>query len=85
MVDVDKRWTVSNCYRLYELSKLIANRSKYKYSTTKNEEYLKIGKEVTKILIILDEEDLSEINLEEVHDKICELYLRMRRINESLE
>ena len=39
MIDVDKRWTVNNCYRLYELSKLIANRSKYKYSKTKNEEY----------------------------------------------
>ena len=85
MVDVDKRWTVSNCYRLYELSKLIANRSKYKYSMTKNEEYLKIGKETTKILIILDEKDLSEISLDEFHDRICELYLRMRRINENLE
>ena len=85
MIDVDKRWTVNNCYRLYELVKLIANRSKYRYSRTKNEEYLKIGKEATKILIILDEKDLSEINLDEIHDRICELYLRMRGINENLE
>ena len=85
MIDVDKRWTVGNCYRLYELARLIANKSKYKYSMTKNEEYLKIGKEATKILIILDEKDLSEISLDEIHDRICELYLRMRRINENLE
>lgn len=85
MIDVDKRWTVGNCYRLYELSKLIANKSKYRYSKTKNEGYLKIGKEITRILIVLDEKDSSEINLEEIHDRICELYLRMRRVNENLE
>lgn len=80
MIEADKRWTVGNCYRLYELARLIANKSKYKYSTTKNEKYLKIGKEATKILIILDEKDLSEINLDEIHDRVCKLYLRMRRI-----
>ena len=84
MIDVDKRWTVNNCYRLYELVKLIANRSKYRYSRTKNEEYLKIGKEATKILIILDEKDLSEINLDDIHDKVCELYLRMRRVKRQV-
>lgn len=81
MIEIDKRLTVGNCYRLYELARLIANKSKYKYSITKNEKYLKIGKEATKILIILDEKDLSEINLDEIHDRICELYLRMRRTN----
>lgn len=82
---LNKGWTVSNCYMLYELAKRTVRRSGYKYSMTKDEEYLKIRRESSKILTLLEEKDLNEVNLDEIYDRISELYIQIRKLNEVVD
>ena len=82
IINIDKLWTVENCFKMYELTKLLKSKCGYKYSMTRDGEYNNLREEAIRLMLIMEKKCLSEINLEEIHSKVCSLYIRMRKLNE---
>lgn len=76
--------TIEDCYEIRSFLKRTISRCMYKYSMTRNKDYLKIVKDSKALQDDLTNKDISELDISRIKAITNNLYIRMRGVDNDI-